>query len=211
MAMYGDDPSKKYQNRVSQFEYPSIVSLDTGIGITGGIILMKAGHIETYKNMTEPNYSVTHNYSNDLSCTDISSCTSSCNSLIHTITNKEHNDISCTDISSCKSECNALIHTLLTESPPCDSTHSHSPESLLSWSPLSGSPHYHSPSPHHGDNDIFFNGTFILYMVLIIALVYGLYYTCSSDPATNMVFLKVILLLFIISLLGQLMSNYKSS
>lgn len=201
MAMYGDDPTKKYQNRVSQFEYPSIVSLDTGIGITGGIILMKAGHIETYKNMTEPNYIVTHNYTKDLSCTDISSCTSSCNSLINTLTNKEHNDISCTDISSCKSECNALIHTLLSESPPCDS-----PESLLS-----GSPHYHSPSQHHDDHHTMFNGTFILYMVLIIALVYGLYYTCSSDPATNIVFFKVILLLFIISLLGQLMSNYKSS
>jgi C1A family cysteine protease len=46
MAMYGNDPSKKYQNRVSQFEYPSIVNTDNGIGITGGIIMMKAGDIK---------------------------------------------------------------------------------------------------------------------------------------------------------------------
>jgi C1A family cysteine protease len=46
MAMYGNDPNKKYQNRVSQFEYPSIVNTDQGIGITGGVILMKAGEIK---------------------------------------------------------------------------------------------------------------------------------------------------------------------
>ena len=50
MAMYGDDPNKKYQNRISQFEYPSIVNLDQGIGITGGIILMKAGNIQSLDN-----------------------------------------------------------------------------------------------------------------------------------------------------------------
>lgn len=50
MAMYGDDPNKKYQNRISQFEYPSIVNLDHGIGITGGIILMKAGNIQSLDN-----------------------------------------------------------------------------------------------------------------------------------------------------------------
>jgi C1A family cysteine protease len=47
MAMYGNDPNKKYQNRVSQFEYPSIVNTDQGVGLTGGVILMKAGNIET--------------------------------------------------------------------------------------------------------------------------------------------------------------------
>ena len=46
MAMYGDDPNKKYQNRASQFEYPSIISGEQGIGITGGMIIMKAGTIE---------------------------------------------------------------------------------------------------------------------------------------------------------------------
>jgi hypothetical protein len=45
MAMYGNDPNKKYQNRLSQFEYPSIVYTDNGIGITGGIIHMQAGDI----------------------------------------------------------------------------------------------------------------------------------------------------------------------
>jgi len=45
MAMYGNDPNKKYQNRISQFEYPSIVNIDNQIGITGGIIMMKAGDI----------------------------------------------------------------------------------------------------------------------------------------------------------------------
>ena len=46
MAMYGNDPTKKYQNRVSQFEYPSIVNTDQGIGITGGMLMMKAGLIK---------------------------------------------------------------------------------------------------------------------------------------------------------------------
>lgn len=46
MAMYGNDPNKKYQNRASQFEYPSIVNTDSGIGITGGMIIMKAGDIK---------------------------------------------------------------------------------------------------------------------------------------------------------------------
>ena len=46
MAMYGNDPKKKYQNKISQFEYPSIINTDNGIGITGGIILLKAGSIK---------------------------------------------------------------------------------------------------------------------------------------------------------------------
>lgn len=58
MAMYGNDPNKKYQNRVSQFEYPSIVNTDQGIGITGGVILMKAGSI-TNKESTIKDSSVT--------------------------------------------------------------------------------------------------------------------------------------------------------
>lgn len=45
MAMYGNDPNKKYQNRASQFEYPSIVNTSEGIGITGGMIIYKAGNI----------------------------------------------------------------------------------------------------------------------------------------------------------------------
>jgi C1A family cysteine protease len=202
MAMYGDDPSKKYQNRVSQFEYPSIVSLDTGIGITGGIILMKAGHIETYTTKTETSF--TH-YTTDLSCTDVASCKTACNTLINTLTTKPHGDISCSTVDECKSECNALIHTLTSDSPPSDSPPSDSPHSI--WSPLLESPSSHHEHHHH----TIFNTTFILYMVLIIVLVYGLYYTCSSDPTTNIVFFKVILLLFIISLLGQLVSTYKSS
>jgi hypothetical protein len=43
IAMYGSTP---YQNRISQFEYPSIVSTDTGFGITGGVIMLKAGKIQ---------------------------------------------------------------------------------------------------------------------------------------------------------------------
>ena len=56
MAMYGNDPSKKYQNRVSQFEYPSIVTLDNGIGITGGMLLMKAGEIKQSTSLTTSQY-----------------------------------------------------------------------------------------------------------------------------------------------------------
>jgi len=48
MAMYGNDPTKKYQNRISQFEYPSIVTVSNGIALTGGIIIMRAGNIEQY-------------------------------------------------------------------------------------------------------------------------------------------------------------------
>jgi len=42
IAMYGTTP---YQNKISQFEYPSIITTDTGVGITGGVLLMKAGSI----------------------------------------------------------------------------------------------------------------------------------------------------------------------
>lgn len=54
MAMYGDDPKKKYQNRASQFEYPSIMTSDMGIGITGGIIIMKAGAIHPDTSQSGP-------------------------------------------------------------------------------------------------------------------------------------------------------------
>jgi C1A family cysteine protease len=56
MAMYGNDPNKKYQNRVSQFEYPSIINTDLGIGITGGMLMMKAGSI---KNNIKPDVPLT--------------------------------------------------------------------------------------------------------------------------------------------------------
>ena len=47
MAMYGNDPNKRYQNRASQFEYPSIIKTQGGIGITGGMLIMKAGEIKS--------------------------------------------------------------------------------------------------------------------------------------------------------------------
>jgi len=50
--MYGDDPVKKYENRFSQFEYPSIVNTDEGIALTGGVILVKAGRIEAFQQGT---------------------------------------------------------------------------------------------------------------------------------------------------------------
>lgn len=48
MAMYGNDPSKRYQNRFSQFEYPSFVNTDQGPALTGGVILLKAGKVEGF-------------------------------------------------------------------------------------------------------------------------------------------------------------------
>lgn len=59
MAMYGNDPNKKCQNRISQFEYPSIVTLDNGIGITGGMLLMKAGEIKQGASLTTSQYPTT--------------------------------------------------------------------------------------------------------------------------------------------------------
>jgi C1A family cysteine protease len=46
IAMYGNDPDKKFQNRFAQFEYPSILVSDEGIGLTGGVILITPGKIE---------------------------------------------------------------------------------------------------------------------------------------------------------------------
>jgi hypothetical protein len=43
IAMYGTKP---YHNRISQFEYPSIVTTDSGYGVTGGVLLLKAGDIK---------------------------------------------------------------------------------------------------------------------------------------------------------------------
>jgi C1A family cysteine protease len=43
MAMYGTEP---FRNRVSQFEYPSLIENDNGYAVTGGILLIKAGKIE---------------------------------------------------------------------------------------------------------------------------------------------------------------------
>ena len=42
IAMYG---TTGLQNRISQFEYPSLITTDTGVGVTGGIIMIKAGRI----------------------------------------------------------------------------------------------------------------------------------------------------------------------
>ena len=46
IAMYGNDPKKKFQNRFSQFEYPSIMISEDGIGLTGGVILITPGKID---------------------------------------------------------------------------------------------------------------------------------------------------------------------
>jgi len=43
IAMYGTKP---YYNRISQFEYPSLVTTDTGYGVTGGVLLIKSGEIK---------------------------------------------------------------------------------------------------------------------------------------------------------------------
>ena len=48
IAMYGNTP---YQNKVSQFEYPSMVTLEpahVGVALTGGILLVKAGDIKPH-------------------------------------------------------------------------------------------------------------------------------------------------------------------
>jgi C1A family cysteine protease len=49
IAMYGKDPNKVYQNRFSQFEYPSVLYTDEGIMITGGVIMITPGRIEEIK------------------------------------------------------------------------------------------------------------------------------------------------------------------
>ena len=46
IAMYGNDPTKKYQNRISQFEYPSVLHTEQGIALTGGIIIITPGKID---------------------------------------------------------------------------------------------------------------------------------------------------------------------
>jgi hypothetical protein len=46
IAMYGNDPNKKYQNRFCQFEYPSVIISEDGVGLTGGVILITPGKIE---------------------------------------------------------------------------------------------------------------------------------------------------------------------
>jgi hypothetical protein len=53
MGMYGNEKGKKYQNRFSQFEYPSIVMTNEGIALTGGVLLFKAGRIEPFKQATK--------------------------------------------------------------------------------------------------------------------------------------------------------------
>jgi hypothetical protein len=49
MGMYGNEKGKRYQNRFSQFEYPSIVMTNEGIALTGGVLLFKAGRVEPFK------------------------------------------------------------------------------------------------------------------------------------------------------------------
>jgi hypothetical protein len=46
MAMYGNDPKKKYQNRVAQFEYPTVLFTNEGIAVTGGVVMIHPGKIE---------------------------------------------------------------------------------------------------------------------------------------------------------------------
>jgi hypothetical protein len=70
MAMYGNEKGKKYQNQFSQFEYPSIVNTSEGIALTGGVLLFKAGRIETFKQpmlQTVPTTSVTQESMNAVS------------------------------------------------------------------------------------------------------------------------------------------------
>jgi hypothetical protein len=44
IAMFG---TGKLQNRFAQFEYPAVLVGDEGIGLTGGVILLKPGKVET--------------------------------------------------------------------------------------------------------------------------------------------------------------------
>jgi C1A family cysteine protease len=46
MAMYGTDPNKTYQNRIAQFEYPTVLRTPQGLAVTGGVLLMKPGSVE---------------------------------------------------------------------------------------------------------------------------------------------------------------------
>jgi hypothetical protein len=54
MAMYGNDPKKKYQNRVAQFEYPTVLFTNEGIAVTGGVVLIQPGKIEAPKGIVLP-------------------------------------------------------------------------------------------------------------------------------------------------------------
>lgn len=47
IAMYGTTP---FHNRVSQFEYPSLIVSDNGYGVCGGVLLLKAGRIQEQVN-----------------------------------------------------------------------------------------------------------------------------------------------------------------
>ena len=49
MAMYGEG---QYRNKVSQFEYPSLILSDQGYGLCGGILLIKAGQIKNGSSIT---------------------------------------------------------------------------------------------------------------------------------------------------------------
>jgi hypothetical protein len=56
IAMYGEEPGKKFQNRFSQFEYPSVIVSEDGVGLTGGVILITPGKIEEPKASITPLY-----------------------------------------------------------------------------------------------------------------------------------------------------------
>ena len=49
IAMYGNEPGKRYQNRLAQFEYPTVLLTTEGIAITGGVIMITPGKIEEVK------------------------------------------------------------------------------------------------------------------------------------------------------------------
>jgi hypothetical protein len=55
ISMYGTTP---FHNRVSQFEYPSLIVSENGYGVCGGVLLLKAGHIDkvtdTYASVLSP-------------------------------------------------------------------------------------------------------------------------------------------------------------
>ncbi len=58
IAMYGTTP---FHNRVSQFEYPSLIVSDNGYGVCGGVLLLKAGRIQNpVKETINVSYVSTH-------------------------------------------------------------------------------------------------------------------------------------------------------
>jgi C1A family cysteine protease len=54
MAMYGANSNDSMVNRISQFEFPSLVVSETGYGICGGVLLIKAGDIHSVREIEKP-------------------------------------------------------------------------------------------------------------------------------------------------------------